>query len=167
MLVKRTPAQGSLLRRGRDELAFLPLGQRCLGNEGALRLRNTTGKMSSFSSSLSFSLSTQLDAKKVDDKLHPVSLPLPPHPRRAEIPAPTSTSAFVVPDRPSPPLRGDDKVSRRRGLVFFSMLRRRVFFFFSLFGAMARRGTAHVRALFLRACAFCTLNWHARAKTML
>lgn len=44
-----------------------------------------------------------------------VELPLPAHPTRARVPAPTSTSAFVVPDRPSPPLRPDDKV--RRGVL--------------------------------------------------
>ena len=34
----RAPAHGSLLRRGRDESLFLPLDQRCLENEAALRL---------------------------------------------------------------------------------------------------------------------------------
>ena len=44
-----------------------------------------------------------------------VELPLPAHPTRARVPSPTSTSAFVVPDRPSPPICADDKV-RAAGL---------------------------------------------------
>ena len=86
MLVKRTPAQGSLLRRGRDELAFLPLGPRCLGTEGALRLRNTTGKMSSFSSSLSSLNSTR--RKKGRRQAPPGLAPAAPAPSAGRDPGP-------------------------------------------------------------------------------
>jgi len=93
-----------------------PSGRGSGGGGGAPAAATATTTLNTKRTALANAGSSSPVSKKIRlDNLQAVSLPLPPNPRRAGIPPPTSTSAFVVPDRSSPPLRGDDKARETRG----------------------------------------------------